>query len=178
MSRSPSSPADTAAKGAGQGAKVPRAVERDRPGTEKPQQGDQQDRRGVGGVDAAKVPTPPRPGGSPSPPGPSPHWMCQGEAPLQSDALVHQQLPEEPWGATGGPLWGAETSGLRGPLHGPGSDLDSGQRCMQLEGPPVRAQTRGAFSAQLGGGAEGGEATGRSKHSWDLGATLFSLQGN
>ena len=50
----------------------------------------------------------------------SPQRMGHGEAPLQANALVHQELPEEPGGAAWGAPRGARPrgrGGSRGTLH-------------------------------------------------------------
>lgn len=107
---------------------------RPRGGRPRPDRGRQRRRRGRG----AERPRP-APGSGPSSPRrrpahlqpgapadpsssllPSPQRMGHGEAPLQADALVHQELPEEPGGAARGVPGGAGPRGRGrrgGPLH-------------------------------------------------------------
>lgn len=89
--------------------------------------------------------------GPSSSPVPSPQRMRHGEAPLQADALVHQELPEEPGGAARGVPGGARPGGRGGrggTLHRRGG-VEAG-----------RSAGRGTFSGQPRGRGRG-EGTAR-----------------
>lgn len=77
------------------------------------------------------APGPPRPRGPASVP-PLPEGMRHGEAPLQADALVHQELPEEDGGIAGGTAGGrgrrSPRRAVRGGQHGPAQGPPGGRR--------------------------------------------------
>lgn len=87
------------------------------------------------------------PGTLPSPPLASPQWMGHGEAPLQADALVHQELPEEAGGAARGVPGRARPGGR----SGRGGDL---HRYDRVEA-GLNAGCAGPFLGSRGGGAGG-----------------------
>lgn len=145
-----------------------RLVSRPRVEGDRDRTGEDRYRAGAGGAerprpDPGSGPSSPRlcpshlqPGASADPsssPRPSPQRMGHGEAPLQADALVHQELPEEPGGAARG------VPGRAGP------------RCRGRRGGALHRRDSVEAGRSVGRGTFSGRPRGRGPRRGDRGRT-------